>query len=608
MRPSLQACVLSLLILMLLTDCATKSVGRKGSPDRPNVIIVITDDQGYGDMGHTGNPLIQTPAIDRFATQSVNLTNYHVGTTCAPTRAGLLTGRNANRNGVWHTIMGASLLNKRETTLADVFRRSGYSTGMFGKWHLGDNHPFLPQDRGFDEAFYHGGGGVGQTPDYWNNDYFDDTYFHNGEPEQRSGYCTDVWFDEAMRFITDKQDDPFLCYLSLNAPHGPYNVREEYYNRYRDTEGITETQKRFYGMITNIDDNFARLLRHLDQLGISENTIIIFTTDNGTAAGYRRDPRTDQIMGFNAEMRGTKGSEYDGGHRVPFIIRWPAGGLSGGRKLSGLTAHVDVLPTLATLTGQTFRPDNTLDGTDISGYLLGRHEAPERLLVTDTQRVPWPVKGKNSCVMEGQWRLVSGSELYEVSEDPGQTTNVADAYPERVERMNAFYEDWWADVISETELSTIELGGTAKPDVITCHDARIMEGTPPWNQMLIRRGEPMKLAPYAVDFVRGGTYRFELRRYPLESGLALGAAAHDSIPPTPYTDARIRGRSMSFRQAHLRIGDRTYSADANDGADAAVIEAEVPAGKAELLAYFDLTDGGQSNAFYVYVEWVGPGK
>ena len=325
-----------LVLLMFLSSCTDKPANQKESAitaSRPNVIIVITDDQGYGDLGHTGNPVIKTPAMDKFSAESVNLTNYHVGTTCAPTRAGLMTGRNCNRNGVWHTIMGASMLNGEETTIADVFKGNGYKTGMFGKWHLGDNHPFRPHDRGFEETFYHGGGGVGQTPDYWNNDYFDDTYFRNGAPEKQIGYCTDVWFGEAIKFIENKKDSPFLCYLSLNAPHGPFNVPQKYYNLYRNDDRITETQKRFYGMITNIDDNFSRLLKRVEALGIAENTIVIFTTDNGTARGYQVNKKTDEVFGYNAGMRGTKGSEYDGGHRVPFIIRWPKGGLSGGKKI-----------------------------------------------------------------------------------------------------------------------------------------------------------------------------------------------------------------------------------------------------------------------------------
>ncbi|KQC29569.1 arylsulfatase [Flagellimonas eckloniae] len=588
-------------VTLFLSSCAEKKVKEEKKKSRPNIIVVITDDQGYGDLGHTGNQIIKTPAIDKFSTESVNLTNYHVGTTCAPTRAGLLTGRNCNRNGVWHTIMGASMLNGEETTIADVLQQKGYKTGMFGKWHLGDNSPFRPHERGFDETFYHGGGGVGQTPDYWNNDYFDDTYFRNGTPEKKEGYCTDVWFDAALDFIDDKKDESFFCYLSLNAPHGPYNLPKEYYDIYKDETQIDETQKRFYGMITNIDDNFSRLLKKLEILGIADNTIVVFTTDNGTARGYRVDDKTNQVYGYNAGMRGKKGSEYDGGHRVPFIVRWPDGGLTGGKSLDRLVAHVDVLPTFTTLIGEDFNSTKTLDGTDVSDYLLGKGEAPKRYLVTDTQRVPWPVKGKNSCVMDDNWRLIKGSELYNIAEDPGQKNDIAEAYPDKVAEMNAFYENWWEDVIKETKFSVINLG-TRKTDVLTCHDARTIDFYPPWNQQMIRNGKPMEPAPFTVNFVESGTYRFHLRRWPSESGLALGAELNDGVPETLYTAPIADGNPMKFKKAYLKIADKNMDVSVDNNATAAVLEMEVPQGETELLAYFDMEDGTPCNAFYIDVE------
>lgn len=595
--------ILFLIIPFVLFSCKEKEKKTEVKSSKPNIVFVITDDQGYGDLGHTGNPIIKTPTIDKFATEAVSLTNYHVGTTCAPTRAGLLTGRNCNRNGVWHTIMGASILNREEVTMGNVFQENGYKTGMFGKWHLGDNHPFHPYERGFDEAFYHGGGGIGQTPDYWDNDYFDDSYYRNGVAEKKEGYCTDVWFDEAMSFIEAKKDEPFFCYLSLNAPHGPYNVPEEYYNMYKDETAISEKQKRFYGMISNIDDNFSKLLNKLETLGIADNTIIVFTTDNGTARGYKPDEKTNKLLGYNAGMRGVKGSEYDGGHRVPFIIRWPDGGLAGGKSLNSLVAHVDMLPTLTALTGQKFEPTKTMDGTDLSAYFLGKEEAPKRYLVTDTQRVPWPVKGKNSCVMDDEWRLIKGKELYNITEDPGQENNVAEAHPEKVAEMNAFYESWWEDVIKETKFSVIDLG-VSDMDALTCHDARTIDYYPPWNQQMIRAGKPMEPALFTVNFVKAGKYKFYLRRWPAESGLALGAEIKDGKPETSHTEAIVDGKSMKFSKAYVKIADNIVDIDVDNNLEAAVLEMEVAAGETELVAYFDMEDGTPCNAFYVDVERV----
>ncbi|WP_158973919.1 arylsulfatase [Cellulophaga sp. L1A9] len=593
---------LVLLALITITiSCKSKKEEAEVTATKPNIIIVITDDQGYGDLGHNGNTIIKTPTIDKFATQGVSLTNYHVGTTCAPTRAGLLTGRNCNRNGVWHTIMGASILNREEVTMANVFKENGYKTGMFGKWHLGDNHPFAPYERGFEETFYHGGGGVGQTPDYWNNDYFDDTYFRNDKPEKVEGYCTDIWFDEAIKFIETKKENPFLCYLSLNAPHSPYNVPQEYYDMYKNEESLIETQKRFYGMITNIDDNFSRLLKKLDELKIADNTIVVFTTDNGTSNGYKVDDKTGEVHGYNAGMRGTKASEYDGGHRVPFIIRWPNGKLEAGKSLSDLTAHVDILPTLTSLAGIEYKSEKVIDGTDISTYILGTSKIKDRYLVTDTQRISWPVKGKNSSVMNGDWRLVNGTELYNTATDPGQITNIADQHPDKVDNMNAFYNTWWESVIKETKYSTIDLG-VDEDEVITCHDARTIDYFPPWNQTLIREGVPMKPAPFFVNFINEGTYKFKLRRWPAESKVSLGAEIPDEIPATETTDARIRGKAMKFKKAFLKIGDQEVSVDANNAAQSADLELEVGKGKTELLAWFELENGELTNAFYVNVE------
>ncbi|MBN2316206.1 MAG: arylsulfatase, partial [Sedimentisphaerales bacterium] len=402
---------------------------------RPNVILVMTDDQGYGDLGCHGNPIIKAPHLNALYTQSVRLTNFHVGPTCSPTRAGLMTGHYCNRTGVWHTIMGRSLLRKDEVTMGDVFSASGYRTGIFGKWHLGDNYPFRPQDRGFDEVLIHGGGGVGQGPDYWGNDYFDDTYFHNDRPEKFTGYCTDVWFDGAIKFIEANKNRPFFCYLSTNAAHSPYNVSKEYMKPYLD-KGLLENQARFYGMITNIDENMGRLMRRLKELDMEENTILIFMTDNGTSGN-----------GFNAGMRGKKGSEYDGGHRVPCFVRWPAGNLKGGKDIERLTAHVDLLPTFIDLCGLKKPHGLEFDGDSIAQLLTGDDEDwPDRTLVTDSQRIEHPEKWRKSAVMTDRWRLINGKELYDMKVDPGQKKDIADAHPQVVEKLRKAYEDWWADV------------------------------------------------------------------------------------------------------------------------------------------------------------------
>jgi len=555
--------------------------GKAPATGRPNVILVITDDQGYGDLGCHGNAVIRTPNLDRLHAQSTRLTNFHVGPTCAPTRAALMTGRYCNRTGVWHTIMGRSLLRKDEVTMADVFRGGGYRTGQFGKWHLGDNYPFSPRFRGFDEVWCHGGGGVGQTPDYWGNDYFDDTYFHNGKPVPCKGYCTDVWFDKAMEFVaaSAKAGRPFFCYLTTNAPHGPYRCPQKYVAMYQGKANVPNAN--FYGMITNIDDNMGRLMKQLDKLGVAGDTVLIFMTDNGTAGGFRRG------KGFNAGMRGTKGSEYDGGHRVPCFLRWPGGGMKPGRDVGRVTAHVDLLPTLIELCGLKAPPNVTLDGASLAP-LLRKADArwPDRVLVTDSQRIDHPEKWRKSAVMTDRWRLVNGKELHDMQADPGQKTNVADANPKVVQRLRAEYEKWWAGVSKRFgEYCETILGSQHEyPVCITCHDWH--GRSVPWNQGAIRGGRAAN-GLWAVEVARAGTYEFALRRWPKEA------------------DLPIREKFLPATKARLKIGrvDETVAVAA--GAKETVFRVKLPAGKAKLQTWFTGEDGKSSGAFYVYVKYLG---
>jgi len=553
-----------------------RAAGRK-----PNVVIVFTDDQGYGDLGCHGNKVIRTPFLDAFHSKSIRLTNFHVAPTCAPSRAGLMTGHYCNSTGVWHTIMGRSLLRRDEVTMADVFASGGYRTGIFGKWHLGDNYPFRPQDRGFGEVLVHGGGGVGQTPDYWGNDYFDDTYFHNGVPEKQTGYCTDVFFDAAMKFIEADRNRPFLCYIPTNAAHGPFLVAEKYRKMYEGKENVPHAA--FYGMITNIDENWARLEGKLKALGIEENTILIFMTDNGTAAGFRGG------KGFNGGLRGTKGSEYDGGHRVPCFVRWPAGGLGGGRDIGRLAANVDVLPTLIDLCGLKEPPGVKFDGASLAPLLKGQAAAwPDRTLVVDSQRVEHPQKWRKSAVMTDRWRLVNGRELHDMDADRGQKRNVADAHPDVVKRLRAAYEKWWTDTSGRFgEYCRTVLGSDKEnPVCLTCHDWH----TPrvPWHHGAIRSGAKAN-GFWAVEVERGGTYEFALRRWPKEVNAPITAALPGG------------GRAIRATEARLKIANVDETKPIGKGAAKVTFTVTLPAGKTKLQTWF--TDGGESRgAFYVYVK------
>ena len=266
----------------------------------------MTDDQGYGDLACHGNPVIQTPCIDQLHAESLRLTNFHVSPYCTPTRAALMTGRYPARTAAYRTSSGRTMIHSDEKTIANIFSDAGYATGMIGKWHLGDNAPHRPQDRGFQEVLWHRCGGVGQASDYYGNDYFDDTYERNGVFEKFSGYCTDIWFNEAKRFVERHQKEPFFLYLATNAPHGPYRVAPEWSEPYRDSV-LWGNGANFYGMIANIDHNLGLLRKHLEKLNLAENTILVFMTDNGTSNGIPKgELPAGSFEGFNAHMRGKK--------------------------------------------------------------------------------------------------------------------------------------------------------------------------------------------------------------------------------------------------------------------------------------------------------------
>ena len=523
---------------------------------RPNVILIMTDDQGYGDLACHGNKILKTPALDRLHGQSVRLTNYHVDPTCSPTRSALLTGRYSTRTGVWHTIMGRSMMHTDEVTLAEVFAAGNYRTGCFGKWHLGDNYPLRPQDQGFQEVLVHGGGGVGQTPDFFGNDYFDDTYWHNGQMVRQKGYCTDVFFDAALRFIDGKSrngggDKPFFCYIPTNAAHGPFLVANKYKKPYLDA-GVPARRAAFYGMITNVDENVARLRKHLAASDLADNTLLIFTTDNGTAAGAGRGG------GFNAGLRGTKGSEFDGGHRVPCFWYWPKGGMVGGRDIPQITAHVDMLPTLSAICGLKPPTDHTIDGTILVPLLKGNTKRwPSRTLFVHSQRIEFPQKLRKCAVMTDRWRLVNGKQLFDLDADYGQKTNVAADYPEVVKQLSGSYDKWWISIGTRfKDYVRIGLGHKSdNPTLLTCHDWHTNNGPVPWNQVHIRSGLKAN-GFWTVTVTRSGNYRITLRTRPPDMDHPLEAATAKLVigKVTREQPVAADATSVSFT-LELKAGD-----------------------------------------------------
>ena len=316
--------------LILVAGMMNPGCSRKAD-ERPNIILIVTDDQGYGDIGYHGNKIIKTPQMDKLAEESTEFTNFYAAPVCAPTRASLMTGRYNYRTGVIHTSRGGAKMHGDEITLAEILANAGYKTGIFGKWHLGDNYPMRAMDQGFQESLVHKSGGLCQTPDL-PNDYFDPKLWHNGKPVQSEGYCTDIFTDAAIGFIETNRSRPFFVYLPTNAPHTPLIVGDEYSKPYEDM-GLEPGVAKIYGMLTNLDDNLGRILNALQRLNLEKKTLVIFRGDNGPE-GVR----------FNSGLRGRKQSVYEGGIRVPFFIRWP-GRIEAGRKIDRIAAHIDIFPT-----------------------------------------------------------------------------------------------------------------------------------------------------------------------------------------------------------------------------------------------------------------------
>ena len=494
----------------------------KAEPDeRPNVILIMTDDMGYGDVGIQGNTMITTPNLDAFARQSLRMTDFHVDPTCSETRAALMAGRYSCRTGVWHTIEGRSILRDDELTMAQVFDNSGYATGIFGKWHLGDNYPYRPRDRGFQTEVIHGGGGVSQTPDFWGNNYFDDTYFRNGRTEKETGYCTDVFFNKTMEFIKENRDKPFFAYLATNAAHGPYRCEKKYSQPYLD-KGVESTMSSFYGMITNIDDNVGRLREKLKEWDLEDNTILIFTSDNGTARGMLKPDKMKsgeyEWVGFNGGLRGTKSSNQEGGHRVPFYIRWPDGKIGGDKEVSTLTAQFDLLPTFIDICDLKLPREVEFDGKSLKELWLDpskKTDLEDRTLIVHSQRIDNPEKWRKCSIMKQNWRLQNGKYLYDLSTDLAQEKDIAKQHPEVVKELRDSYEAWWASVSTRfSEYVRIPLGGETEPNVLlTCQDWHATKGDVPWNQGKIK-ADPVANGYYAVDVEQAGNYEVVLRCRP----------------------------------------------------------------------------------------------
>ena len=540
---------------------------REDRERRPNFIMIMTDDQGYGDLGCHGNPHLRTPNIDKLHAESVRFTNFYVTPVCAPTRAGLLTGRDHYRTGVVDTYMGRAMMDPSEVTIAEALRAAGYRSGIFGKWHLGDNYPLRPHERGFDESLVHRGGGIAQPHEPIMTGYFNPILQQNGVERQYEGYCTDVFTDAAIDFIERQQDQPFFVYLPTNAPHVPLIIHDRYAQPYRDM-GLDEETARTYGMIENIDENVGRLLEKLDELGLAEDTFVMFLTDNGA----HFDEEGDR---FTANLRGRKGTIYEGGIRVPCFVRWPRK-LPAAVDVPQVAAHIDLFPTMMGICGQPLPEDRTIDGRDLTPLMTSGGEPdewPDRNIFLQWHRGDAPEPFRASAVRGPRYKLINGEELYDLHEDPGEEHDIAAQHPDIVADLRQAYEEWFEDVTASRGFHPVRIyvgSGHERPTLLTSQDWR---GADTWYNV--------RAAYWELHVERAGRYNVSLltldRRSTGRARITIGGQVHEKDFPEwnpkwtftgvelPEGDTRLSFEILEYQQGDMGVEGARFAEVARMG-------------------------------------------
>jgi arylsulfatase A len=556
-------------IILLLTALGSQLLASQP----PNVLLIITDDQGYGDFSIHGNTHLQTPHIDKLGQSGVRFDRFFVNSFCAPTRAALLTGRWPLRTGCHGVTHNREAMRPSEVTMAEALKTSGYQTACIGKWHNGEQFPFTPQGQGFDHVF-------GFNNGHWNN-YFDGTLLRGTQPEPTKGYITDVLTDDAISFITARQKQPFFCYLAYNAPHSPYQVPDKYFEKFK-AKGFDEKVAAFYGMCENIDDNVGRLLAHLDQLKLADNTIVIFLTDNGGTAGVKT---------YNAGMRGGKTSVHEGGTRVPLFIRWPAAQWQP-HLVKPIASHIDLLPTLLDLCGVKPPEGPKVDGISLRPLLDGKANAwSERTLFThnpidETNKYPGAVRTQRHRLVREIRGPAGGSkaksndasaspwQLYDMETDPGQEKDIAGEHTDLVQKLAAQYDTWFTD-ISSSVLQRFPLPvGYAEHNPVELHapqsyfDKPLHFASGPGfaNDWLTGWTDPESKVWFEIDVVTEGDYEIELA-YAIDAPDSVlhlsisGQSLEVPIPaasapeiPLPHRDAEGKARYRDRSWQSLKAG------------------------------------------------------
>jgi len=529
-----------LLALLAAGCCLSLHLQAAKKSPSPNVVVVITDDQGYGDFGFNGNPILRTPNLDAMEAASAKMTQYYVSPVCAPTRACLMTGRYNYRTRCIDTYIGRAMMDPEEKTLAERLFEAGYATGIFGKWHMGDNYPLRAMDQGFEEALVLRGGGIGQPSDPIGAEgkYTDPTLFHNGQPVEMKGYCTDIYFDHALKFMqqSKERNRPFFVYLPTNAPHGPFHdVPQKEYEYYKSRNlandqfpqskghrlpknADLDKRARIFAMIDNIDQNIGKLRQGLASMDLLDNTLILFMVDNGPNG--RR---------YVAGHQGMKSHVHEGGIRSPLLLHWPAR-LKPGTSSNTVTAHIDIAPTILEACGIRSSKGPAMDGRSFLGFLTGRKPLwTDRLVVIQSHRGDAPVRYHHFAARTQRWKLLHASgfgnesfedepkfELYDMNLDAYEENNLASTFPHIVEYMKSAYDVWFDDVSNTRpenyDPPRIQIGSPYEnPTFLTRQDWRHLKGRP-WGGN--SNGE------WWVEFIQGGSYEI---------------VVHDKVTEAPNT-------------------------------------------------------------------------
>ncbi len=567
---SLWICLKTLALLLVKSTV----VATAAAP--PNVLLILVDNQSYFELSCHGHDQLQTPHIDALASECVDFVNAHAPPFCSPSRAALLTGRYALRSGIHNAIGGVSILHRDEVTLANYLKGIGYATAIFGKWHLGMSYPYHPLQRGFDDVFVHGGGGIGQLEDFYGNRHLNATWDHNGVPTKSTGFSSDVLFARAKDFIEAEREGPFFCFLSTPATHTPYEAEPVAMSRIRERDvEAREADLKLYSMIENIDVNVGSLMDHLDALGLRENTLVIFATDQGMNDRGAATPRFE-------EKRSAHPVAWDEKHQVTCMMRYPP--LTTGKACDALIGMVDIAPTILDLCGVP--GPSSLDGRSLRPLLGGKTSQwhDERTLIVQCPRgrirKPW----ENAAIKTQRWRLIGGNMLFDIAADPGQRTNVAETFPDIVANLSSTYETFWHSLPHPDTLLSRHLLGAPEAPQTRLNGMDWYRGGAPWHQLHLKRQRQNGV--WAVTVAQSGKYRFELRWYPREAPTAIGAIG-----------------------ASVRVGSTFAHQTMTPEADHVMIELDLTEGDYDMETAFKLPPRAEETrswgAYFVYVDFLG---